>query len=59
MLPVLPREAKLPRLNMNRPIRESVGMTNAATEGRAADAVLRWNEQRYRTLFDLGPVPTR
>ena len=40
---------------MNSSIRESVELKNGATE-RRANAALRWNEERYRTLFDLGPV---
>jgi hypothetical protein len=40
------------RLNMNNSMRESVELS-AATE-RRADAALRWHEERYRTLFDLG-----
>jgi PAS domain-containing protein len=31
-------------------------MKNGVTERSGADAALRWNEERYRTLFDLGPV---
>ena len=41
---------------MNDPMRESVEMKNGVTERRQADDALRWNEERYRTLFDLGPV---
>jgi hypothetical protein len=40
---------------MHYSMRESVELKNGATE-RRADAALRWNEERYRTLFDLGPV---
>src|SRR5688572_30052322 len=36
-------------------LHESVEMKNGVTERRAA-ADLRWNEERYRTLFDMGPV---
>jgi len=36
-------------------MRESLELKNGATDGRRDDAV-RWNEERYRTLFDLGPV---
>jgi PAS domain-containing protein len=43
------------RFTMNSSMRESVESTNGVTEHRA-DAALRWNEERYRTLFDLGPV---
>jgi PAS domain-containing protein len=44
------------RRNMNNSMRDWLGVQNDITEhGRAAD-VARWNEQRYRTLFDLGPV---
>ena len=37
-------------------MRESVEMKNGVTDRRQADAAVRWNEERYRTLFDLGPV---
>ena len=37
-------------------MRESVEMKNGVSERPRADAALRWNEERYRTLFDLGPV---
>ena len=47
-------------LNMNNSMRESVGMTSDVTEDvierRRPDDAMRWNEERYRTLFDLGPV---
>ncbi len=43
-------------LNMNNSMRESVGMKGGGTERRQVDDALRWNEERYRTLFDLGPV---
>jgi signal transduction histidine kinase/ActR/RegA family two-component response regulator len=43
-------------VNMNNAIRESVELKTGAPERRGADAALRWNEERYRTLFDLGPV---
>ena len=29
------------------------------TEPTPADDAVRWNEERYRTLFDLGPVAVR
>jgi signal transduction histidine kinase/ActR/RegA family two-component response regulator len=41
---------------MNNSMRESVEMKNGVTERLGAAAALRWNEERYRTLFDLGPV---
>ena len=45
---------------MNNSRRESVGMTSDVTEDvierRRPDEAMRWNEERYRTLFDLGPV---
>jgi signal transduction histidine kinase/ActR/RegA family two-component response regulator len=31
-------------------------MKDGGTERRRADDAMRWNEERYRTLFDLGPV---
>ena len=37
---------------MNDAMRDSKNVT----ERRGADGALRWNEERYRTLFDLGPV---
>src|SRR4029453_3665271 len=40
---------------MNISMHESVELKNGVTERRAGAAV-RWNEERYRTLFDLGPV---
>ena len=40
---------------MNYSMHESVELEYGATE-RRADAALRWNEERYRTLFELGPV---
>jgi signal transduction histidine kinase/ActR/RegA family two-component response regulator len=43
-------------LNMNNATRESVEMKNGVIERLGAAATLRWNEERYRTLFDLGPV---
>jgi len=42
--------------NMNNSMRESVDMKNGVTDRRQAGAAVRWNEERYRTLFDLGPV---
>ena len=41
---------------MHNSVRESVGVKDDVTERRRADNALRWNEERYRTLFDLGPV---
>jgi PAS domain-containing protein len=41
---------------MDNAMRESVDMKNGVTEHPGADAARRWNEERYRTLFDLGPV---
>jgi hypothetical protein len=41
---------------MNNAMRESVEMKNVVTGRWGADAARRWNEERYRTLFDLGPV---
>jgi signal transduction histidine kinase len=41
---------------MNHAMRESVEMKNGVPERQGADAALRWNEERYRTLFDLGRV---
>ena len=38
-------------LNMNNSMPESIEIQNGE-RGRADDA-LRWNEERYRTLFDL------
>ncbi len=35
---------------------KSVGMNTEFPEHRRADDPVRWNEERYRTLFDLGPV---
>jgi hypothetical protein len=46
------RMDKAPRLNMNNAMRESVEMQNVVTERLGADAARRWNEERYRTLFD-------
>ena len=40
---------------MNHPQLRWAGQRDIAEHGRANDA-LRWNEERYRTLFDLGPV---
>ena len=43
-------------LIMSASIREWAGRhKDVADHGQADDAV-RWNEERYRTLFDLGPV---
>ena len=36
--------------------REWVGRRNDVADDRGADNAVRWNEERYRTLFDLGPV---
>ena len=41
---------------MNNSSRESLDMKQRVTERRRVDDALRWNEERYRTLFDLGPV---
>ncbi len=41
---------------MNDSMREAVEIKNGGNERRGADAAQRWNEERYRTLFDLGPV---
>ena len=35
---------------------QSGGMHNDITAHSRADDAVRWNEERYRTLFDLGPV---
>jgi PAS domain S-box-containing protein len=35
---------------------ESTGRNIDVAEPTPADVAVRWNEQRYRTLFDLGPV---
>src|SRR4030095_7730394 len=43
------------RLNMNNSMRDSVELRNGTSERRVS-AALRWNEERYRMLFDLGPV---
>jgi signal transduction histidine kinase/CheY-like chemotaxis protein len=36
--------------------RERVGRRNDVADHSRADVAVRWNEERYRTLFDLGPV---
>jgi signal transduction histidine kinase/ActR/RegA family two-component response regulator len=41
---------------MHNAMRESTDMNNRVSTRRGADAALRWNEERYRTLLDLGPV---
>jgi PAS domain-containing protein len=41
---------------MNNSMRESVEIRNGVTERRGADVALRWNEERYRTLFDIPPM---
>jgi PAS domain-containing protein len=41
---------------MDNSTRKSVGMNTEFPEHRRADDPVRWNEERYRTLFDLGPV---
>ena len=43
-------------LNMSDAKRKLVGRDNDVADHRWADDAGRWNEQRYRTLFDLGPV---
>src|SRR5918995_1068092 len=47
-------------LNMNNSMRGSVGVTSDVIEDvierPRPDEAMRWNEERYRTLFDLGPV---
>jgi PAS domain-containing protein len=51
-----PGDGRRTRLNMNNFMRESVEIKNGVTELLGADVAPRWNEERYRTLFDLGPV---
>jgi len=41
---------------MNSALRESAGIESGVTERHLADAALRWHQERYRTLLDLGPV---
>jgi signal transduction histidine kinase/ActR/RegA family two-component response regulator len=41
---------------MHNTMRESTDMNNRVRRRRAADVALRWNEERNRTLLDLGPV---
>lgn len=41
---------------MNSSMRAQVEMNHDVTKNRPADDAVRWNEERYRTLFDLGPV---
>ena len=36
--------------------REQDGVTTQRTTQGQRDDAVRWNEERYRTLFDLGPV---
>src|SRR5687767_5591481 len=43
-------------LNMNSAKPESTGGNSDVTGPTVTDEAVRWNEQRYRTLFDLGPV---
>jgi hypothetical protein len=41
---------------MNNSIGDWVGRHNDVAANSRADDGVRWNEERYRTLFDLGPV---
>jgi PAS domain-containing protein len=41
---------------MDNVMRERAGMKKKVPEHNQAADDVRWNEQRYRTLFDLGPV---
>src|SRR5258705_519728 len=42
--------------NRPRTLPESTGRNSGVIEPSQADDAVRWNEERYRTLFDLGPV---
>jgi PAS domain S-box-containing protein len=41
---------------MSHAMPESTGGTGDVAAPKPADDAVRWNEERYRTLFDLGPV---
>jgi PAS domain S-box-containing protein len=51
-----PATCPVPVLKMNNSVPESTGKKSDVTEPTPANDAARWNEERYRTLFDSGPV---